>query len=206
MPLIVFEGIDGCGKTTQINQVKAILEKEQSPDSWMIIREPGGTPLGEKIRTLLLEPDTACCSEAEFLLYLASRTQLVSSVIKPALEAGKIVILDRYYYSTIAYQLAGLRLDFMPSGNLERLIKASSLWLEPDLVIYLDIPLEIASARRESRGKDRIEQRKKDYYKRVLESYRKQALNDLFYKIDGSLSLEEVTKAVLAIFYSKGFL
>jgi dTMP kinase len=203
MPLIVFEGIDGCGKTTQVAFLKAFLEKKLPSDSWMVIREPGGTPLGEEIRSLLLKKDTDCCSEAEFLLYLASRMQLVSSVIKPALVAGKIVVLDRFYYSTIAYQLAGLQLDFMPPGNLEMLIKASA-GIEPDIVLYLDIPLDVASNRREVRGKDRIEQRNKDYYNRVLASYQQQAKNNSnFWIIDGTQSLRSVSLRVFDGLYSE---
>lgn len=203
MPLIVFEGIDGCGKTTQISFLKEFLEKKSPPDSWMVVREPGGTSLGEEIRSLLLKKDTDCCSEAEFLLYLASRMQLVSSVIKPALIAGKIVILDRFYYSTIAYQLAGLQLNFMPLDNLKILVKTSA-GIEPDVVIYLDIPLDVASNRRGARGKDRIEQRNKDYYNRVLTSYLQQAkINSNFRIIDGTQSQKSVSLQVFDCLYSE---
>lgn len=204
MPLIVFEGIDGCGKTTQVALLKTFLEKKLPPDSWMIIREPGGTSLSEEIRSILLKPDTVCCSEAEFLLYLASRMQLVSSVIKPALVAGKTVVLDRFYYSTIAYQLAGLQLDFMPISDLEKLTKASALGVRPDVVLYLDISLQTASERREARGKDRIEQRNQNYYNRVLTSYRQQAKNNSnFWTIDGTQSQKTVSFFIFDALYSE---
>jgi dTMP kinase len=201
MPLIVFEGVDLCGKSTQIKRLSEYLTSTLPPDSWLMLREPGATRLGETLRGVLLDPDTNCCPESEMLLYLASRMQLVSSVIKPALAEKKLVILDRFYYSTIAYQIEGLLLDFMHFTKLEALVKASALSVVPDVVLYLDIDLETMEGRRRAKGKDRIEQRKHEYFERVLVSYRRQARSEpkIFHQIDGRPSEEIVWNNILAV-------
>ena len=109
MPLIVFEGIDGCGKTTQVERLKQRLTTDGI--SFRHLREPGGTELGERQRALLLDPATKACPTAELFGYLQARAQLCHEVIAPALANDELVILDRFYHSTLAYQAYGLGLD-----------------------------------------------------------------------------------------------
>src|ERR1043165_8810424 len=109
MPLIVFEGIDGCGKTTQVEHLTARLK--DGGIAFRHLREPGGTELGERQRALLLDPATKACPTAELFGYLQARSQLCHEVIAPTLAAGGLIILDRFYHSTLAYQAYGLGLD-----------------------------------------------------------------------------------------------
>lgn len=189
---IVFEGIDGCGKTTQIG----LLEKELAKRHRVVrLREPGGTAIGEDIRVVLLNAKHAGMSPmTEFLLYMASRAQLVEQEIRPTLTRGGIVLLDRYYYSTAAYQGAagnvGVKyvLDFA---------EKTCRFPRPDLVVLLDVePAE--AARRTTREKDRVEAKGLAYQKKVRRAYLAiaKAEKRRFRVIDTSGSIEEVHQAV----------
>lgn len=166
--LITFEGIDGCGKSTQAALLAAQLTSEGI--EVLHLREPGGTELSEQVRTLLLNKDYShpLSPEAELLLFAASRAQLVREVIVPALDRGAVVILDRFTDSTIAYQGFGRGI---PLGFIEMVNRLATADIEPDLTFLLDISLATASERRASTGKDRIENESEVFYNHVIQGY-----------------------------------
>jgi len=149
--LITFEGIDKSGKTTQAGLLKESLERCVVA-GLLLVSEPGGTAAGERIRALLLDHKIPLSLEAEILLYAAARAELVQAVIKPALEAGKIVICDRYVDSSLAYQGYGSERDRGWIRELnEKLVGAP----QPDITFLLDLPIEEAS-RRSNYAQDRV--------------------------------------------------
>ena len=152
---ITFEGIDGCGKTTQVTALKNSLEAKGT--KVIVIREPGATLIGEKIRSILLDKaNYGMSSETEVLLYEAARAQIVNEVIRPALHAGDVVICDRFYDSSVAYQgyARGLPLE-----SIDFLNRFATGGLEPDLTFLLDLPAEAAWERMNGRegAHDRLE-------------------------------------------------
>jgi dTMP kinase len=158
---IAIEGIDGSGKSTQVDLLRArLLDSGLIPEDRKLIvtREPGGTPFGRELRELLLNPPAGrkSCPTAELLLYAADRAQHVETVIRPALDAGHWVLCDRFNGSTVAYQGMGRRLSM---NYIYQLNEMATGGIEPDLVLWLDISVEKASQRlRESkRPADRIE-------------------------------------------------
>jgi dTMP kinase len=166
--LITFEGIDGCGKSTQAQLLKERLLTEGIET--VLLREPGGTQLSEHIRGLLLEhqfihPLTA---ESELMLFAASRAQLVREVIVPALARDVVVILDRFTDSTIAYQGYARGL---PLQHVEHICRLAAADLEPDLTFLLDVPLDTAISRRKQKGDDRIESESRLFYAHVVQGY-----------------------------------
>lgn len=163
--LITLEGIDGCGKTTQARMLQARFEKETIPHR--LLREPGGTPIGEQIRQLLLHKDYPLTIDTEIMLYLAARAELVTTVIRPALESGRVVICDRYFDSTVAYQGYGGGGDRVWIGALNEKITAG---LRPDLTFLFDLSVEEALDRR-GRGGDRIEERSLSFHRRVRRGF-----------------------------------
>lgn len=166
MTLIVLEGIDGCGKSTQLERlVERLRAAGREP---LLLREPGGTELGERIREILLDPETEACPIAELLAYQVTRAQLVHQRLKPALEAGQLVVLDRFWYSTIAYQAHGLGLDV---HKVRAAIDLAIDGLRADLALCLRIDPTIAAARRTAAGADRIEARGLEYLERVAGGY-----------------------------------
>lgn len=164
--LITLEGIDGCGKTTQARLLKERLEREAIPH--LLTREPGGTAAGEKIRLLLLQKEHSLTDTAEILLYMAARAELVDTVIGPALEAGQVVVCDRYLDSTVAYQGYGGQGD---RAWIEALNKRVTRGLWPHLTFLFDLSVEEA-LRRRCRSGDRIEERALSYHRRVRQGYR----------------------------------
>jgi dTMP kinase len=171
---IVFEGIDGSGTTTQSDLLARYIEEDLGTQV-IQTREPGGTPLAEKIRGLVLEPDTREMHFiTELFLYAASRSQHVEELIKPALQAGKPVICDRYTDSTLAYQGYGRGLDF---GQISEVNSMATGGCKPDLTVYLDIPVEVAKQRRQKRASrpDRLESAGDDLQERVCRGYREVA-------------------------------
>lgn len=164
---IVFEGIDGCGKSTQSRVLFERLQREGTPA--VLIREPGSTPLGEQIRRILLESNTDIHPLAEVFLFNSARSHLVHTVINEELKCGKVVICDRFFYSTAAYQGGGLGL------GIDRVMKISRLatgGLDADLVILLDVEPE-ESQRRIGDLYYRVKGRGIDFYEQVRASYRK---------------------------------
>lgn len=170
---VVMEGIDGCGKTTQLEALTQWL-----PDSGLLspgveviqTREPGGTALGQALRQLLLHPPEAAdpCSVAELLLYAADRAQHVERVIRPALERGNWVVSDRFAGSTLAYQGYGRRLDRTLIAQLEQIATGG---LKADATFWLELPLELSLARRADQADDRIEAAGQAFLQRVCDGF-----------------------------------
>ena len=191
---ITFEGIDGSGKTTQINMLEKQLIKEEIP--YTILREPGGTKLSEKIMEILLDKKNInLSSTAESLLFVAARSQLMVEKIKPALEKDQFVICDRFVDSTIAYQGYGRGLDIQ---YLEQLNSFGTDGIFPDLTIILDVEPTIADQRIQNSNADRIESIGNNFFVRVQNGYHKIA--DLYSNrcviIDGNQSAVNVFDAV----------
>ena len=192
---ITFEGIDGSGKTTQINLLEAKLS--QQGISTLILREPGGTKLSEKIREILLDRENINISpSAESLLFVAARTQLMAEKIKPSLEQNQFVICDRYADSTVAYQGYGRGLNVK---YLEELNKFATDSIQPDITIILDVDPEKAAIRMASDVPDRLESTGTHFFLRVREGYYEIARRypQRCVIIDGSLSKSEVFERVL---------
>lgn len=164
MILISFEGIDGSGKTTQINLLKKKLEAD-GHDVYFF-REPGGTELSEVIRGILLNPDIEINPVTEMLLFSSARSQLIAEKVKPLLETNAVVILDRFYDSTVAYQGYGRK--SVPLEHVHQLNTIASHGLVPDITFYLRIDLEVAEKRRSTFTKDRMERLGPDFYKAVI--------------------------------------
>jgi dTMP kinase len=161
--LIVLEGADGVGKTTQVERLVTRLREHGIPG--MSFREPGGTPLGERIRGILLDLAGGVNDRAELLLFLAARSQLVPEVAKE-LSAGRTVVLDRFFLSTYAYQIAGRGL---PEEDVRRINGFATLGRVPDLTVVLALPPEEARAR--AGEGDRIERSGIDFYERVAGAF-----------------------------------
>lgn len=165
--LIVFEGIEGAGKTTQLLRLTARLAAAGVPSE--TYREPGGTPFGDDIRRLLLDPATDITARAEALLFMASRAELVEKRIRPQLAAGRVVLLDRFTLSTYAYQVAGRGLD-------EREVRAANAvatgGLTPTLTLMLRLPQQVGAERARLRGKsDRMEASGDEFHARVTAAF-----------------------------------
>ena len=166
---ITFEGTDGAGKTTQIQRLTADLR--QAGYDVCLTREPGGTPISEQIREMLLNPDhSEMAATTELLLYAASRAQHVSEVIKPALKADKVVISSRFADATVVYQGYGRGLDLERIHCLNRIATDGVI---PDVTFVLDLPVEIGLQRvQNSRGGlDRLEREKIEFHRRLREGY-----------------------------------
>jgi dTMP kinase len=193
---ITFEGIEGSGKTTQINLLAEFL-KNKGYDV-LVSREPGGTPLGEKIRHLLLDPQYESMDyKTEILLYAADRAQHVKEKIKPAIEQGKIVISDRFADSNLAYQAAGRGLDYEIVYQINDWV-IDSTW--PDLTFILDIDIKegLKRARAQSFDAegDRLEREVDEFHQRVREAYLKMAERDRFALVNAGESIENVQKNI----------
>jgi dTMP kinase len=158
---IVFEGLDRSGKTTQAKMLEQHLKKQGK--SVVLLREPGGTPAGEKIRTILKDHKQALTPLSQAMLFMASRAELVAKRIKPALDEGQFVILDRYYFSTCAYQGAGSLL------GIYNMLKFNDVFIIPDIVFLLDI--DPKKAFRRVGRKDRFERYPMEYHKRVRNGF-----------------------------------
>lgn len=165
-----FEGIDYSGKTTQIK--KLINYFEQSNQKYCLVREPGGTQVSEQIRNILLDKKNInLFPETELLLFSAARAQLVRELIKPKLLEGYVVIADRFYHSTIAYQGYGRGIDLKSVDTITKFAVGDTI---PDLVFILDIDYETSQKRANlcnERTKDRIEVSEKEFYNKVREGY-----------------------------------
>ena len=168
---ITFEGGEGCGKSLQSKNLYRKLEKLALPV--LLIHEPGGTPLGEKIRYLLKKScDIPVAPLSELLLFNASRSQLVADVIQPALKDDKIVICDRFTDSTLAYQSFARGLDFK---TVERINDVASQGLKPDITFLLDVLPEVGLARKKNGANDRFEQETLDFHRKVRKGFLKLA-------------------------------
>ncbi|MEM1044085.1 MAG: dTMP kinase [Bacteroidota bacterium] len=165
--LITFEGIDGSGKSTQARLLRAHAEAE----GWrpLLVREPGGTDLSEHVRALLLDPDAHVDARAELLLFAAARAQLVHEVVRPALEDKRLVIADRFYDSTTAYQGAGR--GIAEAGWLRSFHAFVTSNLRPRRTYLVDVPLAVASERRGGAGGDRMEEAGTAFFEQVRAAY-----------------------------------
>lgn len=159
---ITFEGIDGCGKTTQIKLLAEYLDQKGIKN--VMLREPGGVKISEEIRTLLLDAHEKIEPITELMLFSAARAQLVETLLKPKLAAGISVLCDRFYDSTTAYQGFGRGLDVAMIDNIN---KAATSGLEPDLTIFLDISVAESKNRTCRQIADRIEQSGDNFFERV---------------------------------------
>ncbi|WP_375084257.1 dTMP kinase [Providencia sp. SKLX074055] len=189
---IVIEGLEGAGKTTAINTVVDILNHAGINDI-VFSREPGGTPLAEKLRELIkqgIEGDKVT-DKAELLMLYAARVQLVDTVIKPALAAGKWVLGDRHDMSSQAYQGGGRQIDRHLMQSLRDLVLGD---FKPDLTLYLDLSPELGLQRARSRGElDRIEKESLAFFERTRERYLELAASDKsIITIDASQNIEQV--------------
>lgn len=196
---ITFEGTEGAGKSTQIPIVKKYFEDKGF--DVLTLREPGGTPCAEEIRRILKtkRDDDDLCDEAELLLMYASRAQLTRQVILPALQAGKIVLCDRYDLSTVAYQGGGRGI---PLTALQKIRDVAIGDFAPDLTLLFDISAEQGMMRARSRGaSDRFEDAAMDFFRRVRDTYLECAKKDPEHirVIDASLGIEEVTQEITSL-------
>ena len=196
---ISFEGIEGVGKTTALNYVREKLDAASIP--YVVTREPGGTPISEAIRHILLDHYTEMmCPDTELLLMFAGRAQNIAQVVLPALRRGKWVLSDRFTDASFAYQGSGRGI---PVEHIEALAKWVHGDLKPDIILLLDAPVSIGLSRINSRGaKDRIEAEDLAFFKRVRESYLTMARREpqrfrVIYADQGvSLVKEQVLRAI----------
>jgi dTMP kinase len=203
---IVFDGNEGCGKSTQAHLVRDRLAG--AGIDAILVRDPGTTRIGEQIRQILLNPENTDMSmRCEMLLYMAARAQLMKQTILPALEAKKTVLSDRFISSTLAYQLGG---EGLTARQIQAVgdIAIDGHW--PDLTIILDLPIEVSSQRVKPKfslfpddpdagaEKDRIERRSMEYHEQVRQNYLKQALSqkNTYRIVDATRSVEAVHEDV----------
>ena len=190
---ITFEGTDASGKTTQIGLLSEHLEKKGVPH--IVTREPGGTAIGEKVRTIILDKENSEMFPAtEALLYAASRAQLTGQVVRPALREGKVVISDRFLDSSIAYQGYGRNLGDM----IRRINEPAVEGLKPDLTILLKTDPAAMRKRRDASLEDRMDSQKLEFHREVLRGYLtlSQEEPERFFVIDGERPVDEIAKAI----------
>lgn len=206
--LIVLEGAEGVGKTTQLRRLGDTLAARGIP--YLGVREPGGTAIGNEIRRLLLEPGRDIRARTEALLFMASRAQLIETDIGPALDHGKIVLADRFFLSTYAYQIAGRGLADAEVTAANRFATGG---LAPDLTILLRLSVPAALARTDSRGsRDRIEAADDDFHHRVADAFDRFAEPTWQQRhpecgpvvaVDAAGSVDQVAAAVLTVLEQK---
>ena len=198
---ITVEGIEGVGKTTNIEFIQQRLLA--AGKDVVVTREPGGTPLGEAIRGLLLDPEyTGMDSSCELQLRFAARAEHLAHVIRPALDKGQWVLCDRFTDATYAYQGGGRGIDTGVIARLEELVQGD---FRPDLTLLLDVPVKIGLARASERGKlDRFEQEKVEFFERVRQAYLGMARQHAtrYRIVDASQPLEQVQKQLEVVLQS----
>ena len=196
---ITFEGTDGLGKSTNLSYFSDLVQKQGI--SVEISREPGGTPLGEEIRKMLIDSSVESMnSMTELLLILAARASHITSKIQPALTAGKWFLCDRFSDATYAYQGGGRKIDKHVIMQLEKLTNAG---LTPDFTFLFDAPPEVGLSRASNRGKpDRFEKEQIDFYRRVRSSYLNLIKNNPEHKllIDATQSIPSLQKILVKQF------
>lgn len=166
--LIVFEGIEGAGKTTQIRLLAERLAAKGITARG--VREPGGTPVGDDIREILLHPEKEITDATEAFLFMASRAELVARELLPALDEGSVILVDRFFLSTYAYQVAGRGL---PEPEIRAANRLATGGLVPDLTLLLDVSASQGLGRADARGaRDRIEKSGDDFHRRVNAAFR----------------------------------
>ena len=216
--LIAFEGVEGSGKSTQLELLRRVLEGRGGPGDRpggppvgqgrevVVTREPGGTPAGERVRSVLLDPEVELHPRAEALLFAAGRAELVEAVIRPALERGAVVLCDRYLDSSLAYQGAARGLG---QGPVEEVNRFATGGLLPDLVVLLDLD-PASGLRRRPGALDRIEAQDLGFHRRVRQAFRDLAAADpaRFAVVDATAPVPKVAAqvqaAVLALLEGSG--
>ena len=192
---VSFEGIDGAGKSTHIEAFAKLLQESFPERKVVITREPGGTPLGEQLRNLLL--DAPMNLETEALLMFAARREHIAQVIEPALQAGNIVISDRFTDASFAYQGGGRGLSIEKLNTLERWVQeqANGELLQPDLTILFDLPGSVAESRRSKvRAPDKFEKMDLNFFDKVRQEYLRRAQEDpgRFHLVDATQTQEAI--------------
>jgi dTMP kinase len=194
---ITFEGLDFSGKSTQVKLLSATLTHQHY--HILVLREPGGTEIGEKIRMILLDKKiTGMTNVAELFLFSASRSQLVEEVIKPAIEGGMVVLCDRFYDSLTAYQGWG---KGVPPETVRVVNQCASAGLVPDLTFYIDIPVKEVERRmsRSRTTRDRMESNGIAFYERARDGYLEIAKKESRFRvIDGLQPIETIEEAIWA--------
>lgn len=195
---ITVEGSEGAGKSTNIRYIQDYLKQKRIP--FILTREPGGTPVAEKIRDLLLDKaNTSLCDDAELLLMFAARAQHLNELIIPALEEGKWVISDRFTDASYAYQGGGRGLSWQKIAQLEQWVQGD---LRPDATILLDIPVDKGMERVRQRGEtDRFEQEQLSFFNRIRDAYLKLARDnpDRFHIVNTLPAIDVVHKQLRQI-------
>ncbi len=202
--LITFEGVDGCGKSTQLSNAAEYLRGQGQ--AVVTTFEPGGSPLGKKIRQLLLSGEFVPVAEAELLLFLADRAQHVSEVIRPALDAGAWVLCDRYSDSTLAYQLAARKLG-ESAADLQAMLSFAECGVNPALTLWFDVPVAVAYERMKKRAdagekSTRLDEEVSSFHARVAAAFTghfKADATGRIQRIDASGDIEMVQLQVNAL-------
>ena len=193
--LITFEGIDGSGKSTQISLLKEHLTK--SGKEVRVLREPGGTDISELIRGMLLNPEIEIDPVTELLLFSSARSQLIAEKVKPLLADGVVVILDRFYDSTTAYQGYGRK--SIPIDQVHQINKIASHETAPDVTFYLRLSLEESAKRTAHMQKDRMEQSGIEFFENVIKGFDELSESEeRLVTIDASKSVDEVHDLILS--------
>jgi dTMP kinase len=196
---ITFEGLDFSGKSTQVGLLSESLTRAGLKN--VVVRDPGGTAIGERIRAVLLDWKVLTMSDyTELFLFSASRSQLVHEVIKPTLESGTIVVLDRFYDSTTAYQGWGRGLPLDPISTINRL---ASHGIVPNITYFIDIPVDEVERRmmRQKAGADRMEMSGRGFYERARAGFLHMAgVESRFEVLDGMLGIQEIHTRVWSRF------
>lgn len=202
---VTFEGGEGVGKTTQLKLIERYLQEIGA--NAVFLREPGGNAISEKIRNIILDVENdSMTGMCEAMLYGAARAQLTESVIKPALQEGKLVVCDRFIDSTFAYQgvARGLGAD-----NIDELNRMACGGITPDLTIFLDLPPKLAFERKGGADTDdRLEQEGDSFHQKVYEGYLQAAMlyPDRIAKVDCSGAPQDTHKKIIELFVKRGIL
>jgi dTMP kinase len=192
--LITFEGIEGCGKTTQIELLYTHLKKKGQ--QVIKTREPGGTPFGETLRKVFLHEEREVYPLSELLLFMAMRAQHVEEVIEPALKEGTIVLCDRFADASFAYQGYGRGMDL---GTIETLNRLVTKGIQPDLTILLDCPVTKGLKRKaDMNSSDRFEREDPSFHRKIKKAYEKISLADpkRFFVLDGTLDRAKIHSSI----------
>ena len=202
---VSFEGIDGCGKSTQLERAADWLEAKGLPV--LCTREPGGTPIGRKIREVLLDPENGnLCPDSELLLYLADRIQHLQEVILPAKASGTLVLCDRFHDSAVAYQGYGRGLDLTATDSIVQHHITPNL---PDLTLWLDLPpgmaLERLKQSRDTSALDRLDSETLRFFKRARAGFAAQAKTnpERFVRLDGVADIEILHQQIVTCFQER---